>query len=474
MRRRVHRPFARERYFADSPSATGIIKLGWKVPGNKGDRPVKLPGFLVCSGSVDTDGRQQIDMPVMSKLGFGDREGEKAGSGEKRLRSIIERLSQSQKSASYPRFGELPTDLYVAIGYDSIRKGDTWEYPNTYVEEYSLYDNLGLKCQGDGEWAHRREKDGTRKKIVCRVRGCELADGEQYCPFSVEKKCRPHGRLVVRLATIKGDKYVPLSGVANASYRLDTGSDYGLSAILSELDRVSDKLRIDRPDGTITAPLTGLVATLSVRLENKRYRVKEGEGSVARVPQLKLVFDETLVLQREQQIYERAAATNGRLLESVPVEVERKQLEAEEQQPPRVDENEDIPYEDGEFRDVTEEENGNPELGHADFELEPAEEESEYEPPELEDVELPDLNRVKAGELWERCQEIASDHKCSPSEVLTFYANFGKGGVMSSVEDFFRFESDDPKRHERAMDHLYKTHERACSRCEEFLPGVTA
>src|SRR5690606_3423922 len=131
-------------------------------------------------------------------------------------------------------------------------------------------------------------------------------EGEEICAFSREKKCKSHARLVLRLAErTKQGGYERMRGTENRTLRFETGSDYSMSYILGELDRVADQLRMVR-DGRETGWLAGLPATLTMRFERKNYRHgNNGEKKgVSYVAQYHLVFDEAEVKRRELHIRE--------------------------------------------------------------------------------------------------------------------------------------------------------------------------
>lgn len=459
MMRRERRPHDRQEFFQDAPTATNVIKLGWTVTKQKRDNsgtfdmPVRLPGFLVCINTVGRDGKFVIDEPVMKQLGY-----------------PIEKIRAVLADPEKAEVGTLPTDLLVVIGYDSVREGDTWSYPNTYAEEYSLYDKLGLKCKGDGVWANRRQDDGSRRKIACRVRGCNLGEGESHCEFSLKKECRPHGRLVVRLAMQDGHGgFKPLSGVANATWRIDTGSDYGLANILSELDRVSDKLAVENADGSATAFLTGLVATLAVRRERKRY-VESGVGKVSIVPQLHLVFDEAMVLRREAELFSRSVMRRGHVIEAAPV---RPQL-AHEPGVPTADELAPLHVDDDANRD------GN--LGHVHDDDDVIDAQAEPEGAGIDDVPTaagPDFDQM-AVEFEDRCNEVCLGTDHDWRDAFEFYASAAgsKRPMRGPVTLFFRYASDkpeaNPEYHAGMMRFLAECHRIACVEKRPFALPLRA
>lgn len=469
------RPFNRQETMQDMPKGVGVLRLGWNLaePDQTKKSPCTLPGFLVCTGAVDSNRHPQVDYPIMAKLGFKD---------EAAIRAV---LANPRKWLA----GSLPQDIAICIGYDAVCREGEWFFPGTFADDYKCYNKGGLFCHGDGRVAMRRQEDGSRKAVPCRVRGCSLKPGEQHCPYSVRKECKPHGVLVVRMMHFDKGRYSPMiSGVPNMTWQVQTGSDYGLADIADELERVAEALAVDTQSGRI-GWLRGLCGTLSVRRERHLYD-DNGTAKQSITPQLHLRFDEGMVIERQNEIRAQRMAERGMLLDSP---VKRREL-AHVVGVPTADELNE-PVEDVENEDET--------LGHedtrqdaapqrqkpahdpkapmfvdkgeevpmdAEFEREP---EPEQEPPKAEDKT--GLWLVMAGELTTRCEQIARETGADFADVLEFYTWMPKKkrGLRGGVEYVFGF-ADDPKVNAAWMEFLEKCHKRAVVDREPYTPKTAA
>lgn len=267
-----------------SLSSTHVIKVGWKAKTKDGrEYPTRLRGFLICKEQVDSDsGRNIIDFEMMKELGY--------------QRGTVEAAVQQ----AY-RGGEdqLPTHLDFVITANAVRTEDGWDYPGTFAEELSCFNKNGLFCHGDGEWAWRKQEDGTRAKIECDPQGKFGVDPEKFCPYSCGGECKAHGRLVVALMQPldkleRGKMPVYLGRGINYRFRFDTTSDANMTSILEALDSAADRL-----NGIIG----GLPGSLQLSMRRKRLpdHVKGKDGKpvgMSIVPQITMTLNEYEISRR--------------------------------------------------------------------------------------------------------------------------------------------------------------------------------
>ena len=121
-------------------SGTGDKKKKWRLP-------VRLGHFIVTTTERGDDGNFLHDEAVMGKI------------GDKKPMSIRVRF---------------PFDDPTLI----------------FQTSYQMYDGKKLKCEGNGEIAERKDKDGQITKGACEGRECQ---------FMMDKKCKPSGRLACHL-----------------------------------------------------------------------------------------------------------------------------------------------------------------------------------------------------------------------------------------------------------------------------------
>ena len=121
-------------------SGTGDKKKKWRLP-------VKLGHFIVTTTERGDDGNFLLDEAVMEKIG-----------------------------------NAKPMFIRVRFPFDDPRL--------IFQTSYQMYDGKKLKCEGNGEKAERKDKDGKITEGTC-------AGNE--CQFMIDKKCKPSGRLACHL-----------------------------------------------------------------------------------------------------------------------------------------------------------------------------------------------------------------------------------------------------------------------------------
>jgi len=273
------RKWGRESGGSQALQSTHIIKIGQMVKSKEAkDIPGKLPGFLLCRDSLGTDNHPVVDMEAMQRLG-----------------SNAEKIAKAKSSQLQAEPGLLPTDLNFVLTHDATPGPDGWEYKGTYAEEFQLWDKNGLHCHGDGVVASRKQADGSQKALECVPVGRAETEAKEYCPFSVKKECKAHGRLILCLwVEGKDGKPEPLSKSLGwqARFRFDTSSDNFGPRVLAELD-----LAAERTNGS----LHGTTGILSFQKQKKRYQGKDG-GAVGVTGQVIFTLSEGDISRRQAEV----------------------------------------------------------------------------------------------------------------------------------------------------------------------------
>jgi len=277
MRQLRRRPYNRDDESPFALTATHLIKIGWNAAEKKGERksPQRLRGFLLCRNSWGEDGKPEVEIDLMLRLGYSQ-----------------ERVAQGIAKAYHADSSCLPSSISVAIRNDAVRlpSGD-WDFPGVFGEQLTCFNKEGLFCFGDGFRAHRKQKDGSRSEIECVPKGA-AQDDETVCEFSARGDCSLSARFIcsvvahcAELESVRNYPWqclLPLHDDGNSTYRLDTGSDSGASAIRDALSQAA---------GALNGRITGLTGTLTLNFEG---RIKPGGGGV-RVPQIRLEFDKAQI-----------------------------------------------------------------------------------------------------------------------------------------------------------------------------------
>lgn len=132
----------------------GNIKIGKKGEEKKARnsdkkwrQPIRLDHFIITTTERGEDGNFLIDEAVMESI------------GEKKPKSIRVRF---------------PFDKPTLI----------------FQTSFQMYDGKQLKCEGNGEIAERKDKEGKMTEGKCMGRECQ---------YMIDKKCKPSGRLACHL-----------------------------------------------------------------------------------------------------------------------------------------------------------------------------------------------------------------------------------------------------------------------------------
>lgn len=290
MQRIRQRKFGKDGDSLHASGASHVIKIGFdarelKPAKDRGQHPIpgKLRGFLICRDTLDQNGLLMVDLPAMAKYNVDSASIQKAKSGQLKAEA-----------------GYLPAELRFVLMYDAIQTSDGhWSYPGTFGEEYELWGKMGRMCHGDGEKAHRRQDDGTRREIECVPNGKDGARCEDFCPFSVKGECKAKSRLILCLLTQIDGKPKPLDDVLgwDARFRFDTSSENNPLRILGELDAAANKL-----NGNIA----GIPGTLVFAVQRKR--TGNVNAPVGIVGQVMFSLSEVAIRQREEEMWGRKLA----------------------------------------------------------------------------------------------------------------------------------------------------------------------
>lgn len=276
-----YRKFGRTGQSTYSSNATHVIKIGFDARSPKDERPKpgKLNGFLICRDSLDASNNLVVDFDAMQALG---------------IQYSPDMIGKAKAQQMKAPAGILPTELHFVLTHDAQRVPGGWEFPGTFSEAYECWQKSGLFCEGDGHAAKRKQNDGTRKEIECVPMGKEGAEAEKFCPYSVDKSCKGHSRLILCLFVEDAQgKPQPLSKALGwqARYRFDTSSGYNPIRIVNELDQAAERLQ---------GHLAGITGTLTYQLQRKRY----AEG-VAIVGQIMFSLSEADIRRREEEVWNR-------------------------------------------------------------------------------------------------------------------------------------------------------------------------
>lgn len=260
--------------------ASHVIKIGFDSRAKGADRPGpgKLPGFLICRNSLDGEAKLIVDMACMSKLGY-----------------TAEQIQQAKKLQLSSPGGLLPTELHFVLANDAHKHNGVWQYGGTFAEEYESWAGMGLFCHGDGCTAKRRVSGGATIEIACIPHGREGTTPEQWCPISVEGKCKGRSRTVLSLyhPGARGAPE-PLSDAFGwqARFRFDTSSETNAIRILAALDAAADRLQ---------GNLHAIPGVFSFMINRKRTG-KESGATVGIVGQVNFVLNEEAMSDREREM----------------------------------------------------------------------------------------------------------------------------------------------------------------------------
>lgn len=252
---------------------THLIKLGHKKDAKF---PQRFPGFMLMWNTLGNDGNYKPDIDSMAALGYS-----------------IEQIEAAYKAKQNAE-GLLPHILRFFIPYNAVRDADgSWAYPKMLQEVYQCWDKRGLLCEGDGEIAFRRE-EFVRSEMQCHPVGKVGVAKSDFCPLSVNKQCKPNGRLVLGLFRYDNDNTIrpvsPQLGM-EARFRIDTTSEMNTQSWLEELDKACDRL------GGI---ISGLPGVMTWRLAQRRTG-QDGAAAVGIVPQVDFRLDEGAIRDREER-----------------------------------------------------------------------------------------------------------------------------------------------------------------------------
>ena len=276
----LRRKWGRESGGSQSLQATHRIVVGYDKRAKDAMRPVpgKLAGFLLCRDSLGADNTPIVDMEAMITLG-----------------SDAAKITKAKAQELKAEPGLLPTDLHFVLTHDATPGPNGWNYPGVFEEEYQNWTKEGLYCKGNGEVAYRKQPDGSQKTMECVPAGRADTEAKAYCPFSVDKTCKAHGRLILCLwKEGTNGKPEPLSKALGwqARFRLDSTSDSLGPRVLSELD-----LAAERTNGS----LHGITGILSLQRQRKRYRGKDG-GAVSITGQIMFTLSDGDISRRQAEV----------------------------------------------------------------------------------------------------------------------------------------------------------------------------
>lgn len=137
----------------------GNIKMGKKGEekkaqgtGKKWRQPVRLDHFIVTTTERGTDDNFLLDQAVMEKIGT-----------------------------------DKPKSIRVRFPFDDPRL--------IFQTSYQMYNGKKLECEGNGEIAERRDKDGQITGGTCPGRECQFMQPDK----NGNVKCKPSGRLACHL-----------------------------------------------------------------------------------------------------------------------------------------------------------------------------------------------------------------------------------------------------------------------------------
>jgi len=273
--------FARDKKASDG--TTHRIQIGCKKKSRNGkDIPAKLPGFLIHLDTLDENNKFVLDQEAMGFYGVTDED-----------------IALAKSKGTKAPVGTLPTALHFYLPKNAERQPDgSWDFPGIFSAAYQCWEKDGLFCEGDGDQANRRQKDGTTKKVSCCPAGVEAVEGETYCPHSVEGKCKSHMRLIVTLSQgIKNGDPKPLSRALgfDARYRFETSNDTSEIQMLSVLKSAAERTegRIGWISGTLTYVVRG------------RRRAPGSDMAVSMVGQVVMSLSEMDIAYKEQQTHNR-------------------------------------------------------------------------------------------------------------------------------------------------------------------------
>lgn len=273
-----HRRFAREHKVVSGTAATHVIKIGFNAGQGEKISPGKLNGFLIYHDKLDNQNRLMIDYDAMARLGFSADSIQQALQGGFKADPML-----------------LPQELRFVIMSDAkLIAAGRWEYPGLVDESYECYSKTGLFCFGNGEAAHRKDKSGARIRITCNPIGKSEVEPNDFCPYSVDKSCKLHYRLVIMLYTIGQDgKNVLVSPAlgAQARFRLDSTSEYASADIFQQLDAAA---------GRVKGRLNGITGVLLFQKKGRRTGSENFSKSI--VGHVAFKLDEESIRRREMQI----------------------------------------------------------------------------------------------------------------------------------------------------------------------------
>ena len=285
--RTKYRKFGRKAGVTNNTSH--VVKIGHRVEkiskktGKPYKGPGKLNGFLICRDTRDTDGNLVVDVDSMLRL------------GEKFDAKAIAEAKRLELKAPD---GVLPRELHFAIPSDSTRvPGNGWEHPGSFTEGYQCWNKAGLFCSGDGEWASRKQNNGTQKRIACVPVGKEGGAPETFCEESEAGDCKHNCCLTLSLFVLaENGEPEPLSQSLgwSARYRLGTTSEAAAMRAGEELDRAAELL-----DGHLHG-ITGVL--VFARQSRRTGKVATPVGITG---QIMFMLSEPDIARREQQIHNR-------------------------------------------------------------------------------------------------------------------------------------------------------------------------